>query len=102
MELNELLIIFLQFIIFKYGNIHQNKFQLIYGVYCLTAAYLYAVAYTQDPSIHPLWILQFLHWIHQYPTNIHATQFWNIDPKTWRKHIYEVLFALVLGLNTVC
>lgn len=102
MDTLELILIFLQFIIFKYGNIHYKKFEQLFGVHCLTAGYLYAIAYTHDPTLHPVWILQFLHWICHYPTNVHAAQFWNIDVKIWRKHIYLVLFVLVLGLNTVC
>lgn len=102
MENFYILFVFLQFIIFKFNNIKQKKFEQIFGVHCLTAAYLYTIVNTYNPSIHPLWVLQFLHWIRQYPTNAHATFFWDIDVKTWRSHILQVLYTLFIGLNMVC
>jgi hypothetical protein len=93
--------IFLLFVYSTYGNMSFSKFTSLYGVHPKTSAILYTYAVSKNPNIHPLWILQYLYWIRQYPSTVMACMYWNCDSKTWRNHIYQVLTALFCSLNTV-
>ncbi len=95
-------VLFLQYIYITYGDITVDYFAQVFGVHISTAILLFITAVTSNDMVQPLWVLQFLYWIKHYPTGIQATFTWKCDEKTWRSHIYQVLFALYSHLSTVC
>lgn len=79
----------------------NSLFSNIFGVTMQTAAILYTVAWGANKDIAPLWVLQFLFWVRQYPTVRAGAFHWGCDPKTFASHYKAVLFALFDNLDYV-
>lgn len=92
---------FFRYVTKEYGKCDRT-FTNLFGVTKETAAILYSLCVQHNSDVEPKWILEFLHWARQYPTEEHASFTWRIDPKTWRKRFHAMLITLWECLDTVC
>eukprot|EP01113_Clastostelium_recurvatum_P030712 TRINITY_DN3761_c0_g1_i1.p2 TRINITY_DN3761_c0_g1~~TRINITY_DN3761_c0_g1_i1.p2 ORF type:complete len:137 (+),score=10.26 TRINITY_DN3761_c0_g1_i1:800-1210(+) len=85
----------------RYGRITRRLFASLFGTHINTAALLYILSAEHDASIKPLYVLMFLYWINNYPTEDVCADYWDVDVKTWRKYVWAVIAALFLKLDTI-